>query len=89
MAAAEAIVPKDVAEIVANLIASEGAQLATWLQKAGIVSEKELDLAHLHKYSQRHCAVIEGHLVEASQEVEKSGAWKAVHVPGVPSARRL
>ena len=60
VAAAEAIVPKDVAEIVANLIASEGAQLATWLQKAGIVSEKELDLAQLHKYLQRHCAVIEG-----------------------------
>ena len=66
MAAAEAIVPKDVAEIVANLIASEGAQLAKWLLKAGIVSDdKELNLAQLDKYLQRHCAVMEGHLVQA------------------------
>lgn len=70
VAAAEAIVPKDVVEI-ANLIASDVAQLATWLQKAGIVSEKELDRAQLHKYLQRHCAVIEGHLVQA--------VWPCVH----------
>ena len=72
MAAAEAIVPKDVAEIVANLIASEGAQLAKWLLKAGIVSDdKELNLAQLDKYLQRHCAVMEGHLVQAVWPVLK------------------
>ena len=47
MVAKEAIVPKDVAEIVAGLIASEGAK---WFLKAGIASdEKELNLAQLDK----------------------------------------
>lgn len=68
---ADAVVTKEVAEIVANLIASEGPALGKWLLKAGIVKDDELDVAQLQKYLQRYCAVLEGHLVQAS--------WPRVH----------
>ena len=71
LTAAEAIVTKEVAEMVGNLIASEGPQLATWLAKSGIVTNDQLDVAQLHKYLQGYCAVLEGHLVHAS--------WPRVH----------
>ena len=55
-----------VAEVVANLIASEGPQLEKWLCKTGIAKDGELELKALQKYMQQYCAVLEGHLAQAS-----------------------
>ncbi|CAJ1345601.1 unnamed protein product [Effrenium voratum] len=63
---AEAVVTPQVAEMVANLIASEGPQLEKWLCKAGIAKDGELELKALQKYMQQYCAVLEGHLAQAS-----------------------
>ncbi|CAJ1453396.1 unnamed protein product, partial [Effrenium voratum] len=57
---AEAVVTPQVAEMVANLIASEGPQLEKWLCKAGIAKDGELELKALQKYMQQYCAVLEG-----------------------------
>ncbi|CAJ1405087.1 unnamed protein product, partial [Effrenium voratum] len=63
---AEAVVTPQVAKMVANLIASEGPQLEKWLCKAGIAKDGELELKALQKYMQQYCAVLEGHLAQAS-----------------------
>ena len=47
---AEAVVTPQVAEVIANLIASQGPQLEKWLCKAGIAKDGELELKALQKY---------------------------------------
>ena len=53
--------------MVGNLIAVEGPQLATWLAKAGIIINDQLDVTQLHKYLQGYCVVLEDHFVHVSQ----------------------
>ena len=61
--AIEAIITKEVAEMVGNLIAVEGPQLATWLAKAGIIINDQLDVTQLHKYLQGYCVVLEKYII--------------------------
>ena len=49
--------------MVGNLIAVEGPQLATWLAKAGIIINDQLDVTQLHKYLQGYCVVLEEYII--------------------------
>lgn len=63
---AAAVITKDVATIVANLIAAEGEELARWLEKSGLVTSDQgtrvLDSDRLRNLFFFHCVVMEGHL---------------------------
>ncbi len=63
---AAAVITKDVATMVANLIAAEGEELATWLEKSGLVTPGQgtrvLDSDRLRNLFFFHCVVMEGHL---------------------------
>ena len=61
--AIEAIITKEVVEMVGNLIAVEGPQLATWLAKAGIIINDQLDVTQLPKYLQGYCVVLEEYII--------------------------
>jgi len=60
---AEAVISREFATQFANLIASEGDALATWLSKTGIaLPTQRLDIDKFRHHFGFHCVVMQGHL---------------------------
>ena len=67
---ADAVISKEFGTAFANLIATEGDELASWLAKSGIIKHEEtkrdLNIDALRTYFGFHCAVMVGHLPNSS-----------------------
>ena len=83
IAAAEAVIDKEVANNIVKLLTSQGPKLQKAIYETGIATKQQdkphplLDMSSLEKYFKFHCVVIDGHLAET--------LWANVHKKLTPS----